>query len=237
MVDKKRRKPYVFTTWITKLLSGEQACWFAAWFKSNHTYDKTKDDEFDREGWQKKHDAIVNRREAELKSEGWTTRKEAEAEFIVEGRAADVAGKPDLVAVKGDRAIVVDGKSGRPKQADLWQVRVYVFALLLLIQQEIWKRRPTLAWLKNVKRVQGQVERPDPGERETLPEVKVPTEPGPEVIKDALREALNIIEAVKKVSTKDPQEASPGSSECRYCDVASCPHRYQKPVGDASGLW
>lgn len=209
MADTRRRRPYVYCTWLTKLLSGESQCWFAAWYKTTHKYEKVSDDFPNRDEWLRKHDAITNRREAELLSEGWVTRKEDAAEFILTGSSADLAGKPDLVAMQGDRAIVVDAKSGKPRKADHWQVLIYQFAL-------------PLTWLKGF-RVAGQIERPD--------NVREEVRPLGEAEKDA------IVVAVRRASAPEPPAASPGPSECRFCEIKNCPHRYQKPTGDARGLW
>lgn len=208
MTDTKRRRAYVYTTWLTKLLSGEARCAFAAWYKTQHKYEKVPDDFPDREEWQRKHDAITNRREAELIADGWVCRKEDAAEFVLNGTNADLAGKPDLVAVKDGKALVIDAKSGRPKQADHWQCLIYVFAL-------------PMTWLKGHK-VAAQIERPDLRE-EVRP------------LGDVERNA--IIAAVKQASAAEPPIATSGPSECRYCDIKHCPHRYQKPTGDARNLW
>lgn len=209
MADTPRRRPYVFVTWITKLLSGEQKCWWAAWYKTNHKYDKRPDDGFDSVAWNKKHDALTDAREAELLKDGWLCRKEDAAEFVLAGSSADLAGKPDLVAMKDGVALVIDAKSGKPKKADHWQVLIYMFAL-------------PMAWLKEHK-MNGQVQRPDFVREEVRP-LGAPE-----------REA--IISAVKKVSAKTAPEPSPGPQECRYCDILNCPTRYTKPEGDARGLW
>lgn len=208
MEDTKRRRAYIYTTWLTKLLSGEAKCGYAAWYKTNHKYAKTPDDFPDRDAWIAKHDAITNRREAELIADGWTCRKEDAAEFILNGSAADLAGKPDLVAIKGDEAIVIDAKSGRPKKADHWQVLIYQFAL-------------PMTWLKGVK-VRGEIERPD--YREAV-----------QPLGDKERDA--IVMSVRHASGSIAPEAAPGPGECRYCDIANCQFRYKKPAGDARDLW
>lgn len=210
MADTKRRKPYVYVTWITKLLSGESACWYAAWYKSQHKYDKVPDDFPDREAWIKKHDAITNRREAELIEAGYLCKKEDAAEFTLQGQRADLAGKPDLVAMKGDAALVVDAKSGKAKLADHWQVLIYLFAL-------------PRTWLTNFK-VAGEIERVEVNAREYV---------------RALGEAetASIVHAMQTMGAPIAPIASPGPSECRYCDILSCTFRYKKPAGDVSSLW
>lgn len=209
-----RRRPYVYVTWITKLLAGENKCWWAAWFKVNHNYEKTPDDK-DREAffreWTEKHDAIVNAHAEALKAQGFAVKLEKDAAFIAQGASADVSGKPDLVALKDGTAVVIDGKSGRRRQSDHWQVLIY---LLLL----------PLSWLRGHK-LHGQVLYSDgPVEVRPLGPVE--------------REAIvNAIKRVSDRSVEPPRE--PSANECRYCDVAACLSRYkdETPTGDASGLF
>jgi len=35
-----RRSPYIWVTWLTKLMAGEAQCEWASWFKAHHKYDK-----------------------------------------------------------------------------------------------------------------------------------------------------------------------------------------------------
>ena len=209
MADTPRRRPYVYVTWITKLLSGESSCWWAAWYKSTHKYEKRPDDGFDSVGWNKKHDALTDAREAELIADGWVTRKEDAAEFTLKGAGADLAGKPDLVGLKDGTALVIDAKSGKPKKADHWQVLIYMFAL-------------PMSWLKSHTLV-GEVVRPD-GIREDVRPITA-------------AEREQIIAAVRKVTAKEPPAPDPGPRECRFCDILHCPTRYVKPEGDARGMW
>ena len=41
---RKRDGPYVWVSWITKLLAGEVNCEWAPWFKAHHTYQKVPSD-------------------------------------------------------------------------------------------------------------------------------------------------------------------------------------------------
>lgn len=210
MADTKRKKPYCYVSWITKYLSGESRCAYAPWYKTQHKFEKRPDDFPDREKWIAKHDAITNRREKELLALDYTIRKEDAAEFVLQGTRTDLAGKPDLVAIKAGTAIVVDAKSGKPKQADHWQVLIYMLAL-------------PLTWLKGVQ-IAGEVERNEVLEREKV-------RPLGEVERNA------IIAAVRMAGGENPPEATPGPSECRFCDIYHCQYRYAKPSGDARGMF
>ena len=50
-----RDGPYIWVTWLTKLMVGENSCEWAAWFKSHFQgYDKVPND-FDVTAWQMAH--------------------------------------------------------------------------------------------------------------------------------------------------------------------------------------
>jgi hypothetical protein len=213
-VDYKRGRVYCWPTWITKLLSGEERCWWRAWFRAHTKYEKIEDDperaEFFRE-WNRKHDAIVARRAAELKAAGWTVKIEDEGQFKVAGDLGDLAGKPDIVAMKGDEAVVIDAKAGRRRGSDHWQVLLYIFAL-------------PLSWLKGFK-LRGEVEYHD-GREATSPMTPEAKE--------------RIISAMKKVMGPEAPESAPSRNECRYCDVKTCPTRWAdtgEEDGDARGMF
>jgi CRISPR/Cas system-associated exonuclease Cas4 (RecB family) len=208
--DPLRHRPYVWPSWLTKLMAGEERCWFKAWYKARHRYSKIEEGEDRAEffrTWTAKHDLITERRAAELRADGWEVRVEDDAAFKLVGDKADVSGKPDLFAVKGDTAIVVDAKSGRKRDSDHWQVLIYLFAL-------------PIAWAKLAKlRLVGEVEYQDA-----------------RVLVRALGalERDRIVAAIRVVTGARPPEASPSQNDCRYCDVARCPVRYKAPEGDAS---
>jgi hypothetical protein len=211
-VEKRRRKPYVWPSWITKLLAGEDQCLWKVWYKVTHHYAKRPDEpgreDFFRE-YNEKHDAIVRVRAQELRDAGYVVKVEEEGAFKLEGETADVAGKPDIVAIKDREVIVSDAKSGKPRASDHWQVLLYELALVL-------------SWLGPGYDIKGEVQY-----RARRDEVRP--------LGDAERK--KIVAMIKKVSSKEEPAATPSQYECRYCDVAACPVRYEVPVGDASELF
>ena len=55
-----RATPYIWVTWLTKLLVGENSCEWAAWFRAHHeswSYDKVPST-FDATTWQLNHTAV-----------------------------------------------------------------------------------------------------------------------------------------------------------------------------------
>lgn len=121
-------KPYIWVTWLAKLLGGNECVW-SAWFKAHFKYDKYEEQAADLVRWNRDHTKLMAARRLELERDGWTVTVEDDNSFKLEGDSAVVAGKMDLVAVKGDRVLVVDGKTGRERDSDMWQILLYLFAL------------------------------------------------------------------------------------------------------------
>ena len=214
MADKKRHKGYIWVTWLTKLLAGEDKCWYRGWYKTKHKYDK-RPDEPGREDffleWNKKHDKLVNDHVDVLRlNKDVVVRVEEEGAFKLIGKKADLAGKPDIVSLSSDEALVIDGKSGKKRKSDHWQVLIYMFAL-------------PLSWLQGTKlRIKGEV---------LYPDGTVPVRP----LGDAERN--EIVAAINRLTTDEAPKASPSMNECRYCDLAACQFRMETPVaveGDAT---
>lgn len=124
-----RRSPFVWVTWITSLLSADDACRWRAWFKAHFKYDKVERLSNDLTRWKAEHGAMVDAVAADLRASGWTVYLEAQNKFFLNGKSATLSGTPDVVAVRGEQAIVIDCKSGEPRDADFWQVCLYLVAL------------------------------------------------------------------------------------------------------------
>jgi len=212
MADKPRTKPYIWVSWITKLLSREDRCWYKGWFKAHHQYDRVPDDPERKDffkKYQELHDAITTMRANQLRAEGYTVKVEDDAAFKLVGDKADVAAKPDLAAVKDGTVLVCDAKSGKPRDSDHWQVLIYMLGL-------------PMSWAKGLA-VRGEVQYKDGP--------PVPVRPLGKVEREA------IVATVQRLAQDAAPEPVPSPGECRYCDVASCTARYTAPEGSAAGLF
>ena len=71
-----RGTPYIWVTWLTRLLVGENSCEWAAWFRAhyeNWSYEKVPST-FDATTWQLDHTALLNRVRNDLEQDGKTVR-------------------------------------------------------------------------------------------------------------------------------------------------------------------
>jgi CRISPR/Cas system-associated exonuclease Cas4 (RecB family) len=202
MATLKAGKPYIHVTWLAKLLGGNQCVW-SAWFRSRHKYDKFEEEALDLVRWNQQHNELMRRRKAELEREGWTVSMEEANAFKLEGQVAIVAGKPDIVATRPGLVLVVDGKTGRPRESDVWQVLLYLYALP--------KSRPDL-----VGELEGEVQYQQGDERITV----TPGELTPERMEQ-------MVALIKDIAGAEPPLKVATRGECKRCNIGvrDCPDR------------
>lgn len=132
----RRPSPYTWITWLTKLLAGEEHCFWKAWYKSHfHEYERIESD-FDSAKWTADHAAIVHDRAQQLRKEGWIVTIEDQNKFSLTGRSgAKLAGKPDIVALRrGEHAsegeiliIEIKGPTAKPRGSHKLQTLLYLY--------------------------------------------------------------------------------------------------------------
>lgn len=207
--------PYVYTTWLTGLLAGEDNCPYAPWFKAHYQFDKLERG-FDLAGWKAEHSAMVNGRRAELETEGYTVTVEDQNTFKLLGATATLSGKADLVARRGAEVLVVDCKGGKARDADFYQVLIYLFALPL-----VWaKQQPTL-FAAGPLRWRGEV---------CYRDHRLPIEPE-ELTRD---QVARLTALVRQCGASERPAKVPSARECRCCDLGrnDCAERVEA-VDDA----
>ena len=123
--------PYVWVTWLPRLISGESSCEWASWFKAQHegwSWSRMPSD-FDQTGWLLNHTALLNEQRERWEQQGYSVLTEGQNSFNLRGSSAVLAGKPDMVARRRDQITVIDAKTGRPSPAHTAQVLIYMYAL------------------------------------------------------------------------------------------------------------
>lgn len=205
-------KPYIWVTWLSTLLGGKSCVW-AAWFKAHFKYTKFEDDASQLAEWNRDHTRMMRDIRAELEENGWTVAVEDANSFKLEGVAAIVAGKPDIIATMPGHVLVIDGKTGRERDSDWWQVLIYLFALGLSRQDLVGDTRAELHY-KSGKRVR-----------------LVPID-----LNDNRRD--DIVQMVKAVAADKAPPRSPSRDECKRCNIgfADCPERYRERAAATSSV-
>ena len=132
----RKEHPYIWTTWLTRLLSGDSSCEWAAQFRAHHeskSYSKVSSG-FDAARWQMEHTALLNRARAEMELTGANVYIEGQNFFTLRGRTATLSGKPDLVSIEGNTGVIADAKTGQ--QSISHQIQVLILILRKKILQE-----------------------------------------------------------------------------------------------------
>ena len=85
--------PYIWTTWLSKLLVGDNSCEWAAWFKTQFDSQSwTKAEQIGNLArWQIGHTDMLNRKARELREQGYEVTREAQNQFTVNAKTLRVA--------------------------------------------------------------------------------------------------------------------------------------------------
>ena len=130
-----RAFPYIWTTWLTKLLTGESSCEFAAWFRAHHQGWERPPNDFNFAQWQLDHTALLSDTRRKFEDSGYDVRVKAQNAFRLQGRTATLAGQPDLIIPSSDHILIVDAKTGVERASHIAQVMVYMYALPRALEQ------------------------------------------------------------------------------------------------------
>ncbi len=197
-----RSNPFIWVSWLSKLMAGEKQCEWASWFRSHYIWDKLPSG-LDLAKWTANHAQLLRARKAELEAEGFTVYAEDQNSFKLVGQAGiEVSGKPDIVAIRGQEAYVEDCKTGSPRNSDHFQVLVYMLSLPHV--EGPWKGR----------KLDGRIIYG--GTVVDVPASKIDAD-----LKELFRKT------VLMVGGQEPARKAPSWGECRYCDIsqADCPER------------
>jgi PD-(D/E)XK nuclease superfamily len=120
-----RSSPFVWVTWLTKLISGEHKCAWVLWFQLRYQIPKEPETPQLRE-WNERHAQLVAQRANELEEFGFNVQLESENWLEQYGRSGTkFSGKPDIAVVERDLLTYEDCKTGRRYEADHIQVLLY----------------------------------------------------------------------------------------------------------------
>ena len=207
-----RETPYVWTTWLARLLAGEASCEWSAWFRAHYQDWIKPPSDFDSTQWMLDHTALVNRERESREKLGYVVHTEGQNSFRLRGKNATLAGKPDLIAVKGQGAVIIDAKTGKSSPAHSAQVLIYMYAV-----------PKALTEYRGVE-FRGHVVYPES-------QVGIPVS----AVDKKFTENLGSL--IRRLASETPARRVPSAGECRFCDVtkADCPERMEGIVpGEAT---
>ena len=199
-----REHPYIWATWLARLLPGESSCEWAGWFRAHYQDWAKPPSDFDSARWMMDHTALVNEARASREKLGYEVFTEGQNAFTLRGATATLAGKPDLIAVKGNDLVIADAKTGRPNPAHSIQILTYMYA--------VPRAKPEFRGME----FRGHVVYPDGN-------VQIPVS-GPD------RKFVGRLGAlIRRLADENPARRVPSASECRWCDITreDCPERVE----------
>ena len=204
MPQKRSGNPYIWVTWLTKLLVGENSCEWAAWFKAQHegsSWEKVPST-FDSAGWQMKHTAQIHEVRESWEGRSYTVFTENQNIFRLVGHTATLAGRPDLIARKGDTGTIIDIKTGRPSPSHSVQVMLYMYAVPRALGQ-----------YKGIA-FDGHVAYSDHS-------IDIPAS----AVDDQFVGNLALL--IRRIASPEPGRRVPSRRECQFCEISSidCPDR------------
>ena len=119
-----RESPYIWATWIARLLAGESHCEWAGWFRANYQNWTRPPSDFNSAQWMLEHTALANQERESREKLGYEVCTENQNSFRLRGKSATLTGKPDLIAAKGGDAGIIDAKTGKPGPAHAVQAMI-----------------------------------------------------------------------------------------------------------------
>ena len=207
-----REHPYIWATWLPRLLTGENSCEWAIWFKAHYQDWTRQPSDFDQAQWLLDHTALVNERIRNWEVGSYEVDVERQNAFALQGRMATLAGRPDLIAHREDSVVIVDAKTGHDSPSHAVQVMIYLYAVPRAMQ----RYRET--------KLSGQVTYQDHT-------VRVPAEAVDEKF------IQNLGALIRRLSADEPARRVPSPQECRFCDITAedCPVRIDEASEPETG--
>ena len=196
--------PYIWTTWLAKLLAGDAHCQWAGWFRAHYQNWVRQPSDFDNAKRMLDHSALVNREREKGESLGYKVYVENQNSFRLRGRYATLAGKPDLIAVKNGDAVIIDAKTGKASPHHAAQVMIYQYAVPKALDQY-----RGIEFTDHLSYTESGVEIPAP---------RIDT-----------NFVNNLAALIRRLADDTPAPKVPSYDECRFCDIATadCPERVE----------
>ena len=204
MAEFRRTGPYIWVTWLTELLAGEHSCEWAGWFRAQHYTNSWTPvpSSLDLPSWMLAHTAALNEYRGNLEAQQYTVFTENQNAFQLQGQAATLGGKPDLIARQAATGTIIDVKTGKPRASHAIQVLLYMYAIPRALPQH-----------KGVT-FDGKV---------VYQDHEVPV-PAASVNETFIQEFAGLI---RRLSSTTPARKVPSAAECLFCPISSadCPER------------
>ena len=124
-----RKSPYIWVTWLAKVMSGDVTCHWQSWFQSHNQLTEKQSGDFDSAGWVMSHTKMLTEFKDKLIEEGYIPLIEQSINYKIPNSNIEIAGKPDCVIEEGDDVTIYDCKTGKESPTHQVQVMLYMYLL------------------------------------------------------------------------------------------------------------
>ena len=196
MTTTRRDFPYIWAAWLPRLLAGENSCEWAIWFKAHHQNWAQVPSDFNQAEWVLNHSSLLNEKKSQWEARRQKVYVEGQNSFRLRGQSATLAGRPDLIVVRSNDALIIDVKAGREQPAHFVQIMIYMYALPRALPQY---QHAKLA---------GEVVYPTRTTR--VPMGSLHTQ---------FKKDLGAL--IRRIAADKPATKVPNEQECRFCDITA----------------
>lgn len=121
-----RKQPFIYVTWLKNYLIGEDLCRWSIWHRIYHHYDEAKSN-FDSVRYTIAHTAMREQVQQSYAKNGYEVIPEFQVNIY--GQVAQLKGRIDLIAIREDKNLIIEVKTGKPRPSDKIQLMLYIWAL------------------------------------------------------------------------------------------------------------
>lgn len=192
-----RESPYIWVTWLAKIMAGDITCQWQSWFRSQNKEIEKQPADFDLVGWKMDHTKMLTELKGKLIKENYSPIIEQSVKYKIPNLDITVAAKPDCIIEKKDVVIIYDCKTGKERPSDQVQVMIYMY---LLSKGKFYRKQSKGVVIYKDKKI----------EISNLPEN----------FEDNFNFFVNILSSPK------PPTKNPGA-DCKFCSITKndCPER------------
>lgn len=127
---KPRTAPFIWTTWLASVMSGDNPCHWQAWFQTHNELTEKQPSNFDLAGWKIDHTRLLSELTKELSSgKEVLIRTEYPLSHSFGKYGTRLKGAADIVCWDKSLVKVFDCKTGKERSSDQIQVMLYMWQL------------------------------------------------------------------------------------------------------------
>ena len=142
------------------------------------------------------HTSLLNEKKSQWEARRQHVYVEGQNSFRLRGQSATLAGRPDLIVVRSNDALIIDIKAGREQPAHFVQIMIYMYALPRALPQY---QHAKLA---------GEVVYPTRTTRVPMGSLHTQFK-------------TDLGDLIRRIAADSPAARVPSEHECRFCDISA----------------